>query len=258
MLSHLVGAANRADIRRLCQLEEENAELRAHLDRQQAAFRNAVVTRDMSIQELRRALAQQVAAEPAMSGDHAPALHQLVADLERRLAAETRRSTVLADRLKSAKAAISEEHSARMNAERENDALHRDLEVIEASMHASCGDSASAVPPRPRLDGVTLLYVGGRPHHVARLRAIAEAAGAAFVHHDGGIEHHLNLLAGLASQADLVVFPVDCISHHAAQVAKQLCHQAGKRFIPLRSASATSLLAELQRPEVTDLADAAD
>jgi hypothetical protein len=26
---------------------------------------------------------------------------------------------------------------------------------------------------------------------VARLRAIAEAAGAAFVHHDGGIEHHL-------------------------------------------------------------------
>ncbi len=258
MLSHLVGAANRADIRRLCQLEEENAELRAHLDRQQAAFRNAVVTRDMSIQELRRALAQQVAAEPAMSGDHAPALHQLVADLERRLAAETRRSTVLADRLKSAKAAISEEHSARMNAERENDALHRDLEVIEASMHASCGDSASAVPPRPRLDGVTLLYVGGRPHHVARLRAIAEAAGAAFVHHDGGIEHHLNLLAGLASQADLVVFPVDCISHHAAQVAKQLCHQAGKRFIPLRSASATSLLAALQRPEVTDLADAAD
>ena len=44
MLSHLVGAANRADIRRLCQLEEENAELRARLDRQQAAFREAVVT----------------------------------------------------------------------------------------------------------------------------------------------------------------------------------------------------------------------
>ena len=82
--------------------------------------------------------------------------------------------------------------------------------------------------------------------------------GARFVHHDGGVEHHLNLLAGLASQADLVVFPVDCIGHHAAQMAKQLCRQAGKRFIPLRSASATSLLAALQRPEVTGLADAAD
>ena len=35
MLSHLVGAANRADIRRLSQLEEENAALREKLERQQ-------------------------------------------------------------------------------------------------------------------------------------------------------------------------------------------------------------------------------
>jgi hypothetical protein len=110
----------------------------------------------------------------------------------------------------------------------------------------------------PPAHGVTLLYVGGRPHHVAHLLAIAEDAGATFLHHDGGIEHHLNLLAGLASQADLIVFPADCISHHAALAAKQLCRQTGKRFIPLRSASATSLLAALQRPEVTGLADAAD
>jgi hypothetical protein len=105
---------------------------------------------------------------------------------------------------------------------------------------------------------MTLLYVGGRTHHITQLRAIAERQGASFVHHDGGIEHHLNLLAGLASQADLVMFPVDCISHHAAQLAKQLCRQVGKRFIPLRSASATALLAALQRPEVAGLADAVD
>jgi hypothetical protein len=96
------------------------------------------------------------------------------------------------------------------------------------------------------------------PHHVAHLREIAERAGAAFLHHDGGIEHYLNLIAGLVSQADLVMFPADCISHHAALAAKQLCRQAGKRFVPLRSASGTSLLAALQRPEVTGLADAAD
>jgi hypothetical protein len=54
------------------------------------------------------------------------------------------------------------------------------------------------------------------------------------------------------------VFPVDCISHHAAHVVKQQCRQAGKRFIPLRSASATSLLAALRRPEVAGLAEAAD
>ena len=258
MLSHLVGAANRADIRRLCQLEEENAELRARLDRQQAAFREAVITRDASIQELRRTLAHQVATEPSVPGDYNATLHQLVAELERRLAAEMRRSSVLGERLISAKATIAEEHSARLSADRENAALRSEVEVVENSMQRGREDGVFAAPPRPRLDGVTVLYVGGRPHHVAHLRDIAEGAGAAFLHHDGGIEHHLNLLAGLASQADLVVFPVDCISHHAALAAKQLCRHAGKRFIPLRSASATSLLAALQRPEVIGLADAAD
>lgn len=258
MLSHLVGAANRADIRRLCQLEEENAELRARLDRQQAAFHEAVVTRDATVQQLRQALVQHVTSEPAEPGNHDATLHQLIADLERRLAVETRRSAVLGERLTSAKDSIAEERSARANAERQNSALRCELEVIEASMHAACGNRAGQVVSRPRLDGVTLLYVGGRAHHITHLRAVTEDAGGIFLHHDGGIEHHLNLLAGLASQADLVMFPVDCISHHAAQVAKQLCRQAGKRFIPLRSASATSLLAALQRPEVAGLADAAD
>ena len=259
MLSHLVGAANRADIRRLCQLEEENAALRSRLDRQQAAFRDAVVTRDATIQELRRALSEQVAAGSPAPHEHSAALHQLVADLERRLASELRRSAVLAERLSNANAATSAEHVARVNSEHENCTLRRELEAIEASMRpVCCDDAAAADTSRPRLDGVTLLYVGGRTHHIAQLRRIAEKSGAAFVHHDGGIEHHLNLLAGLATQADLVLFPVDCISHHAAQLAKQLCRQAGKRFIPLRSASATSLLAALQRPDVAGLADAAD
>ena len=110
----------------------------------------------------------------------------------------------------------------------------------------------------PHLGGITVLYVGGRPHQVAHLRAIAERTRAVFLHHDGGVEHHLNLLAGLTSQADLVVFPVDCISHHAAHAAKLLCRQGAKPFIPLRSASATSLLAALRRRDVAGLADAAD
>jgi hypothetical protein len=259
MLSHLVGSANRADIRRLGQLEEENAELRSRLDKQQAAFREAVVTRDTTVQALRQALSRQVASGLYTPDENSVMLRQLVADLERRLTSEARRSAVLAERLANANAAMSEERTARVNSERANCSLRRELEVIEASMPTVCCDSAAATDTsRPRLDGVTLLYVGGRTHNIAQLRAMAEKFGAVFVHHDGGIEHHLNLLAGLASQAHLVVFPVDCISHHAAQLAKQLCRQTGKRFIPLRSASTTSLLAALQRPEVTRLADAAD
>jgi hypothetical protein len=207
---------------------------------------------------LRQALAQRLAAEPSVPGDDDTIPRQLIADLERRLAGETHRSAVLGGRLTAVGNALAEERSARVRAERENAALRRELEVIEASMPAACEDKVLAIPAEPHLDGVTLLYVGGRPHQVAHLRAMVERCGVMFLHHDGGVEHHLNLLAGLTSQADLVAFPVDCISHHAAHVAKQLCRQAGKRFMPLRSASAASLLAALRRPEVAELAGATD
>jgi hypothetical protein len=258
MLSHLVGAANRADIRRLCQLEADNAELRTRLERQQAALREAVVVRDACIQELRQALAQRIATESSATRDDGTVLRQLVTDLERRLANETRRGTVLGRRLTTAQAAIAEERAARAMAERANGGLRRELDIIETSLLASCCGPSTTSLPEPRLDGVTLLYVGGHPHHIAHLRAIAERSGAAFLHHDGGVEHHLDLLAGLTSQSDFVVFPVDCISHHAALAVKQRCRQAGKRFIPLRSAGATSLLAALRRPEVTGLVEAAE
>ncbi len=258
MLSHLVGAANRADIRRLCQLEADNSELRTRLERQQVALRDAVVTRDACILELRQALAQRIAAEPSVTGDDSAMLRQLVADLERRLANETRRGTVLGERLTAARTAIAEERAARILAERDGGALRRELDIVEASMLAGGDHDSMAIAPEPQLGGIRLLYVGGHPHHIARLRAMTERSGAAFLHHDGGVEHHLNLLAGLTGQAHLVVFPVDCISHHAAHVVKQQCRQAGKRFIPLRSASATSLLAALRRPEVAGLAEATD
>ena len=60
MLSHLVGSANRADIRRLCVLESEKAALEVKLQRQQQAFHEAVVARDSQIRELREALTQKI------------------------------------------------------------------------------------------------------------------------------------------------------------------------------------------------------
>ena len=46
MLSHLVGAANRADIRRLVALEKENGELRERLERQQLRSQEVVSKHD--------------------------------------------------------------------------------------------------------------------------------------------------------------------------------------------------------------------
>jgi hypothetical protein len=267
MLSHLVGAANRADIRRLCQLEADKVQLEARLERQQRALHGAVVTRDTQIHELRQALAQRVAAEPisAASGatEETAALRQLVSERDRRLASETRRRATMEARLEAAQDTAVRERTARVQAERISQALREELDAIEASLVATYIAQPCDKPPElpldaPHLDGVVLLYVGGRPNQVAHLRAVAERCGTTFLHHDGGIENHPNLLPGLTSRADLVLFPVDCISHDAAHAVKLLCRQAGKRFIPLRAASATSLLAALRRPEMTGCADAAN
>jgi hypothetical protein len=262
MLSHLVGAANRADIRRLCQLEADKAELEAKLERQQLALRDAIVTRDASIRQLRQALAQRIAAEPMASpvsgAEETGVLRHVVADLERRLARETRDRAAVDARLSDTHAVIARERMARTKAESERDVLRRELEAIEQSLVPGCADPTLHAGQPARLDGIVLLYVGGRANQVAHLRTVGERLGATFLHHDGGIENHPNLLPGLTSRSDLVLFPVDCISHDAARAVKQFCRQAGKRFVPLRSASVTSLLAALRRPEVSGLADVAD
>jgi Uncharacterized protein conserved in bacteria (DUF2325) len=256
MLSHLVGSANRADIQRLCQLEAEKTELEARLERQQQALHHAVVTRDKQISELRQALTQGIVSRQAdgssdTHGENA-VLRGLIADLERRLNASGRRCSALDDRLANALAEAERERSGRVAAERDSQRLRRELDAVEASLLPEY--SVTEAQPAPRLDGVALLYVGGRPNQIAHLRAVTERLGATFLHHDGGVESHQTLLPGLTSRADLVLFPVDCISHDAALAVKSLCRQGGKRFIPLRSASVASLLTALQCPEVASLA----
>jgi len=94
---------------------------------------------------------------------------------------------------------------------------------------------------------LTVLYVGGRQAQIGHLRELAERFGAAFVHHDGGIDERGGMLPGLVSRADAVLFPVDCVSHAAMLLVKRLCRQYGKPILPLRSAGLASFCAALNR-----------
>ena len=58
MLSHLVGAANRADIRRLVALEEENAALKDKIERQQDKLHELTTERDASLRQLSAQVAE--------------------------------------------------------------------------------------------------------------------------------------------------------------------------------------------------------
>jgi Uncharacterized protein conserved in bacteria (DUF2325) len=234
MLSHLVGAANRADIRRLRQLEEEKAGLEARLARKEEQLLETSAARDEAVRALQaRVEPAPVAAPPARFDDEAT-------ELKARLArCETRRERVEAE-LVEMRAALSGAGDARRAAEQREAALREELDTLEATLSVEQGDG-----PPPRLD-LTLLYIGGQPARIGHLRALAEEAGAAFLYHDGGVEERGGLLPGLVSRADAVLFPVDCVSHAAMLRVKRLCRQAGKKFVPLRSAGLTPFCAALK------------
>jgi len=246
MLSHLVGAANRADIRRLSRLETEMAALQEKFRRQQDQLRDAVVLRDEKIRELCGLLAHNDTERTADSTNgESRALEGVIADLERRLSAETRRRDALAQRLERSLTDLSVEREKRAAMERRAFALEDELAALEARYGNGSGSDAASSRPPLRLAGMTLLYVGGRPKQVVSARLLAEKAGAVFLHHDGGVEASGGLLAGMVSRADVALFPVDCVSHEAASAVKRLCRQSAKPFLPLRSSGLGSFLAAL-------------
>ena len=93
------------------------------------------------------------------------------------------------------------------------------------------------------LSGKRVLYVGGKPHALQRLRSLIENWNGEFIHHDGGIEKSLNELGSAVRKADAVVFPTDCISHSAVNKIKQTCKRMMKPYIPLRTSGTGSLAA---------------
>jgi hypothetical protein len=262
MLSHMVGAANRADIRRLHRLEEENAELAARLESQQRHLRDGFAARDAKIRSLGDALGRALAQTPvstALAGADAAVARDALADIGGRLDREIAKRERLEARGERMTAALTEADRRREAAESDNRRLHEELALVEAQignwLAGSSGvfdpvvtqhaEGEAVVPAMPELGGAPVLYVGGRPHQVPQLKAMVERAGGIFLYHDGGIEHAPAMLPGLVSRAGCAAVPVDCVSHHAMGIVKRLCRQAGKPFLPLRTSSLASLLAGL-------------
>lgn len=233
MLSHLVGAANRADIVRLRQLEEEKSALEDKVCRQQARLREAITSRDATIRELRALLLSGRTLNddrPAGSCEPQATDNARVADLQRQLARETQRR-------ERAEAQVQELAAASAKAREDCTSLEDEIDALKAELAAAEQRLDDAVCPaealRADLDlaGLTILYVGGRPQQVCRLKLLVEQAAGRLIHHDGGIEDNDGLLAGLVSRADVACFPVDCVSHTA------VCTLSGSAATPASRSS---------------------
>lgn len=243
MLSHQVGAAQRADNRRLHQLEQEKAALETKITRQQTRLAEEIGKRETELHDLRRRIDQEIAENRRLSHASCAAieldgLRALVSELQRHLSQE-------GDARKRAEA---DAHDARRDAARKDEelaqarqetaAIRAELTSLETRLGDLLAPPDSAAPcdgdcGRPDLCGRCILYVGGRSTQVQHLRRLVEQCNGTLVHHDGGLEDGIGRLTGLFGQADAVLFPVDCVSHGAHDHVKRLCKRWEKPFVPV-------------------------
>ncbi|MGY0711260.1 DUF2325 domain-containing protein [Azospirillum argentinense] len=250
MLSHMVGSSNRLDLARLRRAEQALGDRDDTIDRQQARLQEAAREKtelrrrleglESVIARLSAARAAPAVAVPADAADRAT--------LQRRLDDERARAATLARHLAETQEALAAARAANAGQEHRAAALQAELVAYERAMAPEDEENADAGALSDHLAGRTLLYVGGRPGLVKRLKAAAEGRGATLLVHDGGIEDSATLLPGLVSQADAALFPVDCVSHTAAGRVKALCRDADKPFLTLRTASLASFLAAVEQP----------
>ena len=255
MLSHLVGAANRADIRRLRELEAENAGLSDELRRAREQIRDGFASRDQIIRQLNELLAKYdrpVPPQPPMPNserDDIAAMEEVIRDLSKKLARDGARRENAEARIAALSATLRDKEQQLRELSKQSEALRRELDLVEQNF-----SHATDTPSDPiDLAGAAILYVGGRANQTPQLRALVEGSGGRFLNHDGGLEQSLGQLPGLVSRADIVFFPADCVSHAAVAAIKRACRQTAKPYSPLRSASLTCLMAALPTLQQTQL-----
>lgn len=255
MLSHQVGAAARADLKRFHALEHENAELEAVVARQQERMRAEISSRDTIIRELKERLDHEIAecrklAHAAHAAAEMSALRALAEELRCQL-------TLEGDTRRAAEHAAREVERRAREAETERNALRQEVAETRAELAALEGSLASPPPQdglakceracgRPDLCGRCILYVGGRMGQVQHMRKLVEDCNGVMVHHDGGFEDNVGRLSGLLSQADAVMFPVDCVSHMAHDQLKRLCKRWEKPFVPVRRSGLGAFMRALE------------
>jgi len=256
MLSHLVGAANRADIRRLVALEEENAALRDKVERQQNRLHEISTQRDAALAQLDEQVVKltaqaerQPSADTASLMDEVKTLQDKLKEAEQRLALHTSRREAAEQR------ALQDQGTAQALRESRDQTLAL-LKAVQSECHALERATLDALDQQDSrrtglagVDGKRVVYVGGRPGSNAALKALVSSAGGELIVHDGGVEDRKGLLAAALPGADLVVFPVDCIDHDSMNMLKRVCERHQVDYHPLRTASVASfidLIARLQ------------
>lgn len=260
MLSHLSGASVRVDMQQLNRLRRKVPQLEKQLKTQHRKVNATLSERKSVIAKLERKLAALAAVDTrntqlqeALSRHERGAvleeLHDQVEDYAAQLAmtrARAERAEAHIQPLKDKIEALQEHNNALelqlLQFATERSALENTLQQVLMADCDRCENNGNCSKDLD-LCNRCVLYVGGRNRQCAHFRALVEQRNGEFIHHDGGLEESRQRLATLLARADMVLCPLDCISHDAMNRIKRDCKRSGT---PLQILPQSSLAAFTQ------------
>lgn len=259
MLSHQIGAGQRADLRRLRETRTELSQLKRELAQFESRSRRQLESRDTQIQHLQASLAKREAEADRQSGIET-ALRQQLEQLRSssdhdEMMRLTRRNLWLAEQHTLARAEYerSEQERAALReqverleiglAEKTAECLALERLVAGYCQEDVCHGSCSTLP---NLGGRRILCVGGRLQLVEQYRALVDRCNGELDHHDGGLEESRQRLTAQLTSADAVLCMTDCVSHDASHRVKRICKRHDKPYQFVHSSGLSSFARALE------------
>lgn len=257
MLSHQVGAGQRADLKRLAETRSELQTLKRDFDALHNRARRQAEDREGQIQELERTLTERerelegrlAALDGGLPARRIAELEVRLAALKIELAAGQREIESRQEALSQAQRCIEEQASALDETRAESQALERLLSESLAEASAECCEDCPNLEcdRRANLAGRLVLCVGGRLTHVRELSRLVARCNGRFDHHDGGLEDRDRRLESLLAGADAVICATDFVSHSAYYRTKQFCKRHDKPHVLLPRSGLSAFALALER-----------
>ncbi|AFL73312.1 DUF2325 domain-containing protein [Thiocystis violascens] len=263
MLSHQIGAGQRADLKALAETGQELARLKREFDALQRRTREQTDTRERefasltarlerSEEERDRMREREQKLSERLKANGAEAHWEAIGDRDARVAwlEETladSESRTAAWREKHGLAQAECERLARLARERTADCEALDRLFFQSST-ASCGDCPNEdCAQRADLGGRLVLCVGGRKPLVEQYRRLVTGCNGRFDHHDGGLEDNQRRLEAMLASADAVVCAADYVSHDAYYRTKRFCKRLEKPHVLLGSSGVSAFARALEQ-----------
>jgi len=259
MLSHLSGATARIDMKEFYQLEQLNESLENKIKKNEVVANKKLEKKEKQLIQLKSKLSTlEIENEKLLSAQQELETIKnspLVENLQNQVNKLSRNyETAVANQARAEKSEeelkqhANKDQRQKQQMEEQLGHLAEDKIRLEKTLSNLLSDKqqdsvdncASCPNENPDLCGRCVLYIGGRSSQYSHFRQLVEQQNGTFIHHDGGREDGHQKLASIVSKADVVLCPLDCVSHNAMNAVKRHCQNNTKQlvFIPHASLSA--------------------